>query len=177
MAARLLREQESRAGMLLYMGVKEKEGVEAIQKEELKQAGIRIIGMGPETNDPLAAIEGIRCLRDGGLVSMSGDMIRQAGQAEVTVKFLGHTARLPRAPYGFALASGAPLFAFFALRTGANRYHFRLEGPIRVQARSRADRSMAIQAAARQYAALLEQTLRDHPCQWYHFERFVEPEQ
>jgi predicted LPLAT superfamily acyltransferase len=177
MAARLLREQESRAGMLLYMGVKEKEGVEAIQKEELQQAGIRIIGMGPETNDPLAAIEGIRCLGKGGLVSMSGDMIRRTGQAAVTVPFLGRTARLPRAPYGFALASGAPLFAFFALRTGANRYHFRLEGPIRVQAQTRAQRPAAIEEAARRYAALLEQTLRDHPCQWYHFERFVEPEQ
>jgi len=174
MAARLLKEQNSTARMLLYMGVKEKEGVERIQKEELRQAGIRIIGVAPDAVDPLAAIEGIRCLRGDGLVSMSGDLIRQPGQTTVSVDFLGHTARLPQAPYGFALASGAPLFAFFALRTGHNQYHFCLEGPILVQAKSRADRANAIQAAANQYAALLEKQLRTHPCQWYHFERFVD---
>ncbi len=173
MAAQLLKKQKSDLKMLLYMGIKEKEGVEAIQKEELRRAGITIIGVEQEGGSPFAAIEGIRCLRNGGLVSMTGDILWQKEQRWITVNFLGHEVRLPEAPYVFALVSGAPLFAFFAFRTGRNSYHFSLEGPISVQAGSRTDRKAAIAGAADQYAALLEQAVRKHPCQWYHFDRFL----
>jgi len=173
MAAHLLKKQKHEARMLLYMGVKEKEGVENIQKEKLRATGITIIGVEQEGGSPFSAVEGIKTLRDGGLVSMSGDIIRQHDQQTVTVPFLGHEVRLPKAPYVFALISGAPLFAFFAFRTGKNRYHFSLTGPITIPPHDRNNRQQAIAAAASQYAGLLEQAVRQHPCQWYHFERFL----
>ncbi len=173
MAAQMLKQRKKDVEMLLYMGVKEKEGVEALQKEQLRQAGIRIIGVRQEGGSPFAAIEGIRCLQNGGLVSMTGDILWQKGQRRVKVDFLGHEVRLPEAPYVFALVSGAPLFAFFAFRTGTNSYHCSLQGPITVRPGSRTDREAAIAGAAGQYAVLLEQALRDHPCQWYHFEPFL----
>ncbi len=173
MAAQLLKKQKGDLKMLLYMGIKEKEGVEAIQKEELRRAGITIIGVEQEGGSPFAAIEGIRCLRNGGLVSMTGDILWQKEQRWVKANFLGHEIRLPEAPYVFALVSGAPLFAFFSFRTGTNSYHCSLQGPITVQADSRTDRKAAIAGAAGQYAALLEQALRNHPRQWYHFDRFL----
>ena len=173
MAARMLKQRKKDVEMLLYMGVKEKEGVEALQKEQLRQAGIRIIGVRRQGGSPFSAIEGIRCLQNHGLVSMTGDILWQKGQRRVKVDFLGHEVWLPEAPYVFALVSGAPLFAFFAFRTGTNSYHCSLRGPIIVRPCSRADRKAAIARAAGQYAALLEQALRDHPWQWYHFEPFL----
>jgi predicted LPLAT superfamily acyltransferase len=173
MAARLLRRQKEDLRLLLYMGVKEKEGVEQLQKEDLRRAGVTIIGADQDGGSPFAAVEGIRFLQSGGVVSMSGDIVWRSDQRKVRVTFLGHDAYVPEAPYVFALLSGAPLFAFFSFRTGRNTYRFTLSDPIVIRAASRQDRSRAIGEAAQQYADLLEKNLREHPFEWYHFERFL----
>jgi len=173
MAARLLRRQRENMRLLLYMGVKEKEGVEQMQKEDLRRAGVTIIGADQDSGSPFAAVEGIRFLQSGGVVSMTGDIVWRSDQRKVRVTFLGHDAYVPEAPYVFALLSGAPLFAFFSFRTGRNAYHFTLSDPIVIRAAPRRDRSRAIAEAAQQYADLLEKNLRQHPLEWYHFERFL----
>ena len=173
MAAHLLKQQKKDLRMLLYMGVKEKEGVERLQKEELRRAGVTIIGADQEGGSPFSAVEGIRFLQSGGLVSMTGDIVWRSDQRKVRVSFLGHEAWLPEAPYVFALVSGAPLFAFFTFRTGTNSYHFTLSDPIVIPATSRQNRARAISRAAQQYADLLEAALREHPLEWYHFDRFI----
>lgn len=174
MAARLLRQQKEDLRLLLYMGVKEKEGVERVQKEDLRRAGVTIIGVDQEGGSPFAAVEGIRFLQSGGIVSMTGDIVWRSDQRKVRVRFLGHDAYLPEAPYIFALVSGAPLFVFFAFRTGKNRYRFTLSDPIAIRPHARQDRDRAIGEAAQQYADLLEKRLREHPFEWYHFERFLQ---
>jgi predicted LPLAT superfamily acyltransferase len=155
------------------MGVKEKEGVERMQKEDLRSAGITIIGVDKEGGSPFSAVEGIRFLQSGGVVSMTGDMVWRNDQRQVRVSFLGHEACLPEAPFIFSLVSGAPLFVFFAFRTGRNRYRFTLSDPIEIKPASRRDRAEAIGKAAQQYADLLESMLREHPFEWYHFDRFI----
>ena len=94
-------------------------------------------------------------------------------QRQVKVPFLGGVARLPAAPFILAQLSGRPLFVFFAFRVGANRYHVPLSAPIQVDKGPRQGRQQAIAAAAGRYAALLEEAVRRHPDQWYHFDRFV----
>jgi predicted LPLAT superfamily acyltransferase len=173
-AARLLKQQQKDLPMLLYMGIKEKEGLERMQKEELRRAGVTIIGVDRDEESPFSVVEGIRFLQNGGLVSLSGDIVWHEGQRQVEVDFLGRKARLPAAPYIFALVSGAPLFAFFSFRTGSNSYHFSLSKPIVIQKASRRHREEAIARAAQQYATLLEEALREHPLEWYHFERFLQ---
>lgn len=118
MAATLLKQQRQDLPLLLYMGVKEKEGVEKLQKEDLRRSGVTIIGVDQEDNSPFSAVEGIRFLRNGGLVSMAGDIVWRSDQRRVRVTFLGHAAYLPEAPFIFSLLSGSPLFVFFAFRTG-----------------------------------------------------------
>jgi len=174
MAARLLRQQKEDLRLLLYMGVKEKEGVEHMQKEDLRRAGVTIIGVDQEGGSPFAAVEGIRFLQSGGIVSMTGDIVWRSDQRKIRVTFLGHDAYVPEAPYIFALLSGAPLFVFFAFRTGKNSYRFTLSDPIAIRTESRQDREQAIAKAAQQYADLLEKMLREHPFEWYHFERFIQ---
>jgi predicted LPLAT superfamily acyltransferase len=174
MAARLLRRQKEDLQLLLYMGVKEKEVVERLQKEDLRRAGVTIIGVDQEGGSPFAAVEGIRFLQSGGIVSLTGDIVWRSDQRKVRVSFLGHDAYLPEAPYIFALLSGAPLFVFFAFRAGKNSYRFTLSDPIAIRPHARADRDRAIGEAAQQYADLLEKRLREHPFEWYHFERFLQ---
>ena len=174
MAARLLKQRHQDLRMLLFMGIKEKEGIERMQKEDLRRTGIRIIGIGQEEDAPLSIIEGVRFLHRGGLVSMSGDLLWSRRQRRVRVRFLGHHADLPAAPYLLALLSGAPLFAFFSFRTGSNAYHVTVSEPIVTRAASRGEREAAMARAAQRYADLLEQALREHPLEWYHFHRFIQ---
>jgi predicted LPLAT superfamily acyltransferase len=155
------------------MGVKEKEGVEAVQKEHLQDSGVKIIGVEKDGGSPFDAVEGIRFLQDGGLVSMTGDIIWRDDQRQRDVDFLGGRASIPEAPYIFALVSGAPIFCFFSFRTGKNKYRFVLSDPIYIKNENRKERDLHIQAAAQQYADLLEQQLVAHPLEWYHFERFA----
>ena len=174
-AAHLLQQEQGHKEMklLLYMGIRDKEEVEQRQKEELRSSGIRIIGVDQNGGSPFNALEGITHLRAGGVLSLTGDVLWQEDQRSVAVNFLGHTARLPAAPYIFALLSGAPLLIFFTFRTGRNSYHFTLSEPIFIKPTTRAQRDVEIQKAAQQYADLLEQTLRRHPFEWYHFDQFI----
>ncbi len=173
-AARLLKQQKDKMKLLLYMGVKEKEGVENIQKEQLQESGVNIIGAPQDGGSPFDAVAGIRMLQEGGLISMTGDVVWRGDQRSLTVDFLGGKVELPKAPYIFALVSGAPIFCFFSFRTGKNRYQFSLADPIYIHCTNRAERRQKIQNAAQQYANLLEEQLRAHPLEWYHFDRFVE---
>ncbi|MEA3466781.1 MAG: lysophospholipid acyltransferase family protein [Thermodesulfobacteriota bacterium] len=172
-AAGLLQQQEDKLNLLLYMGTKEKEGVEGLQKERLQDSGVKIIGVERDSGSPFDAVEGIRFLQDGGLVSMAGDILWRGDQRGLQVDFLGGKANIPEAPYVFALVSGAPIFCFFSYRTGKNSYRFSLADPIYIYSEQRKDRKRLIQAAAQQYANLLETQLRMHPLEWYHFDRFV----
>ena len=173
MAARLLMGNHQDLRLLLYMGVKEKEGVEKTQKEELRRAGVTIIAADQDGGSPFAVIDGVRLLREGGIVSMTGDIIWQPEQRCIPVTFLGGTASIPEVPFVFAMVSGAPIYVFFAFRTGTNCYRYVLSEPITVRAENRAERKKAIAEAAQHYADLLEEALRTHPLEWYHFDRFV----
>ena len=173
MAARLLMRQKQQLPLLLYMGVKEKEGVERTQKEELRQAGVTVIGVDQEARSPFAAVEGIRLLRQGGIISMAGDVVWRADQRRIPVSILGHVAYVPEAPFVFALVSGAPIHVFFAFRCGTNRYRFTFSSPITVTAANRAERPGILSQAAQRYADLLQQALMAHPLEWYHFDRFL----
>jgi predicted LPLAT superfamily acyltransferase len=172
-AAHLLSRRENKLDLLLYMGVKEKEGVEGLQKEHLQESGVTIIGVSRDGGSPFDAVEGIRFLQNGGLVSMTGDILWREDQRSLEVEFLGGTTRVPEAPYIFALVSGAPIFCFFSFRVGKNKYTFRFADPIYIRSGNRKDRKKLIQEAAQQYADLLEEELRANPLQWYHFDRFV----
>ena len=172
-AAHLLKRKVNRIRLLLYMGVKQKEQLEQIQKESLSRSGIQIIAVEQDGGSPMDILEGIKFIESGGVVSLTGDLLWNKNQRTVPVKFLGREILLPEAPHLFALLSGTPLFIFFAFRTGKNRYHFTMSNPIVLACASREERAGAIRRAAQQYADILEATLRNYPLQWYHFKPFL----
>ncbi|OHD69642.1 MAG: hypothetical protein A2W19_00730 [Spirochaetes bacterium RBG_16_49_21] len=170
-AAHLLRKRG--LNLLLYMGARQREQVENIQKAQLSEKGLTIISVEQDGGSPFDILEGLRFLKQGGLVSLAGDRVWNNAQRMVPVRFLGHTVLLPEAPHAMALASGAPLLVFFAFRTGRGRYRISISAPIQVSAPSRSGRAGAIQESAQRYADILADKARLYPLQWYHFEKFL----
>lgn len=175
-AAQLLRRKLKNLRLLLYMGARQKEQIEQLQKETIAQSGIRIIAVDEGGGSPLDIVEGIKFIESGGVVSLAGDLVWRKDQRAVPVKFLEQEILLPEAPHLFALLSGAPLITFFAFRIGRNKYRFTMSQPVYLKAASRDDRPDTIRRSAQQYADLLEAALRNHPFQWYHFRPFLKPD-
>ena len=159
--------------LLLYLGRKYKEQIENAQKESLILSGVKIIAVEQGDASPFDIVEGINFLKAGGLVSLTGDRKWREDQRSLPVQFLGHEVFLPEAPFVFALLSGTPIFIFFSCRTGRHSYHFTTMAPIFVRTKDRKKRRDALLTAAQAYAQCLEDTLRRHPYEWYHFEPFL----
>jgi predicted LPLAT superfamily acyltransferase len=176
LAARLLRHHgrnHPRMRLLLYLGAKHREQIERRQKQSVEQSGIRVVSVPEGGGSAMDILEGLNFLREGGLVSLTGDRLWSREQRAVTVRFGGGEARIPETPFILAMLSGAPLLIFFAYRTEGGAYHLVSRPPLYVAAASRALRGRAIQAAAQAYADLLADTVRAHPDEWYHFEPFL----
>jgi len=172
-AAHLLHRELPGVRLLIFIGGKEREAIEKMQKQGLMDAGIRIVAVDREGGSPFDLVDGIRVLNEGGLISMTGDVLWHRAQRSIPVAFLGHEVRVPETPYRLALLSGAPLFIFFSYRTRKAGFHFVGSEPIHLHAHSREQREAAVRSAAQTYADVLEQAVRDHPFEWYHFESFL----
>ena len=158
--------------IMLYLGAKHKEQIEHIQKQILAQSGIKVMVTIEDEKSPFALIEGINFLREGGIVSMTGDRL-WGEQSFVTVDFLGYEVRLPDTPHLFALMTGAPLMTFFVYQEKIGKYHIKVSPGRRVVAATRADRKKAVQDSAQTYANDLADFARRHPFEWHHFEPFL----
>ncbi len=158
--------------IMLYLGAKHKEQVERLQKEKLAQSGIKIVATSEKESSPFALLEGINFLREGGIVSMTGDRL-WGEQSYVVVDFLGYEARLPDTPHLFALMSGAPLMTFFVYEKAFGKYHISISEGRCVNALSRADRKRAVLESAQAYADDLSSFVSQHPFEWHHFEPFL----
>ena len=72
--------------LLLYMGIRHKEQIEGMQKESIRESGIRIVAADREGGSPFDMVESIRFLKSGGLVSMTGDMLWKEDQRAISVR-------------------------------------------------------------------------------------------
>jgi predicted LPLAT superfamily acyltransferase len=175
-AAHLMKRKRDQLPLILFMGQRAKADIERIQKDDLRRRGIRVFAVEANRGETsFDLLEGLRFIQDGGLVSMSGDQIRTSGQRAVSVTMLGHEVRLPETPHLLAMISGAPLLIFFSRRVGRKRYHLKTCAPQYIEKASRHNRAEAIHKSAQAYADLLETHLRRTPCEWYHFEPFLDP--
>ncbi|MCP4754597.1 MAG: lysophospholipid acyltransferase family protein [Proteobacteria bacterium] len=172
-AAHLLKRKQGNIDLLLYLGTKHKEQIEKMQKDSLVDSRIKVIAVDQNGGSPFHLIEGNRFMNDGGMVSLTGDMVWNESQRTVPVAFLGHEVLLPESPHLLALLSQKPLFVLFSFRTGKNHYSIKICPPIYVGPASRAGRKDAVKQSAQEYANLMEQVLRKHPCEWFHFEPFL----
>ena len=158
--------------IMLFLGAKHKEQIEHIQKQILVKSGIKVVATTEDEKSPFALIEGINFLREGGIVSMTGDRL-WGEQSYVPVNFLGYEVNLPDTPHLFALMTGTPLMTFFVYQEAVGKYHIKVSCGRKVLAATRADRKKTVLESAQAYAEDLARFVRDHPFEWHHFEPFL----
>ncbi len=158
--------------LLLMMGEKEARQVARDQRETLKEQGITIQVASGEKDSVLDGLEAIKFIREGGFVSIAGDIVWTEQRALLPVKFFGREVGLAAGPHLLALATGAPLFILFTFRTKRGRHQVKVLPPRQVKPSSRSERDRAMQESAQAYAEALEAMVRRYPFQWYIFEPF-----
>jgi len=173
-AARSLAQEGIR--LMLFMGAREQEQIEGLQKMDIVTSGIRIAYASEKEASPLELLEGVRFLEEGGFVSLPGDKVWTDRQRILKVEFRGREVSLPAAPFVLAMTSGAPLFAFFVTRLGRGNFRVKVHAPIEIKKHDRAEREAVLLEAARKYLSLLEGNLLAHPEHWHHFDPWLGPE-
>ena len=106
-------------------------------------------------------------LESGDLVGVLAD--RTPGQeATIEVDFLGARAAFPTGPMRMAAALRQPVFMMVGLYLGGNRYRVVFD-PLVDFSNVSGDRSEAVAAGVRAYAARLERYCREAPYNWFNF--------
>jgi predicted LPLAT superfamily acyltransferase len=157
---------------LMIMGEKEARQVSRDQRETLSARGINILVATGQGDSIFGGLEAIRFISEGGFVSLSGDLIWTKQRSLLPVKLFDQEVTLTSAPHLLALISGAPLFNLFTFRVKRGMHQIIISPPRQVKAPSRSERNVTLQASAQVYADALEESVRQHPFQWYIFEPF-----
>ncbi len=157
---------------LMIMGEKEARQVARDQRETLKTRGISILVAKGQGDSIFGGLEAIQFIREGGFVSLSGDLIWTRQRALLPVRFFDREVAFTSAPHLLALVTGAPLFTLFTFRVKRGMHKIMISPPRVVKAPSRSERNNALQASAQVYADALEEKVRQYPFQWYVFEPF-----
>jgi len=107
----------------------------------------------------------------GGILAILGDRTG-IGEKTLQVDFLGEPALLPAGPYFLAAILHCPVYCFFGLRVGNDRYDtylIKLADRIRL---ARGHREEQAQVHAQRFANLLAEKARRYPCNWFNFYEF-----
>jgi lauroyl/myristoyl acyltransferase len=163
---------ELKLRLRLIMGEKEAKQVARDQREAMKARGIDIQVASAQEDFLFSGMEAIKFVREGGFVSVAGDLVWTEQRSRLPVSFFGHEVGLSAGPHLLALVSNAPLFTMFTFRAEKGKYLIIMSPPREVKAPSRSERNVALQASAQAYAHALEAMVRQHPFQWYIFEPF-----
>ena len=94
-------------------------------------------------------------LADGEVVAVPADRLF-GSEKSIRCRFFGEEARFPAGPYALAAAREVPVVAVFVMKTGVTTYRIsaiKVENPAG-------------------FAALLEETVRKYPYQWFNFFNF-----
>jgi len=158
--------------LLLLLGEREAKQVAANQRETMMAKGVHIHVSSERDDSPFGGLEALKFIREGGFVSVAGDLVWTDQRTRTVVRFFGQDVGFTSAPHLLAMVSGAPLLTMFTYRAEKGMHQVEISAPRTVKAPSRAERDRTIQASAQAYAEALEGMVRSHPFQWYVFEPF-----
>ena len=158
---------------LIIMGEREVKQVAREQREALMGRGISILVAKEQAASPLEGLEALKFVREGGFVSLSGDLVWTEQRSLLSARLFDREVALPSGPHLMALVSGAPLFIMFPIRERRGRYRIIISPPREVKAPGRSQRNQVLQASVQAYADALEAMVRKHPFQWFIFEPFL----
>jgi len=160
---------------LMIMGEKEARQVALDQRETLSSRGITILVATGEGDSVFGGLEAINFIKEGGFVSLSGDLTWTKQRSLLPVRLFGQEVVLTSAPHLLGLISGAPLFILFTFRVKRGMHKIIISPPRELKTSSRSEQNKTLQASAQIYANALEEKVREHPFQWYIFEPFFGP--
>ena len=167
--------EEIRLKHLMIMGEKEARQVALDQRETLSSRGITILVATGQGDSVFGGLEAINFIKEGGFVSLSGDLTWTKQRSLLPVRLFGQEVVLTSAPHLLGLISGAPLFILFTFRVKRGMHKIIISPPRELKTSSRSEQNKTLQASAQIYANALEEKVREHPFQWYIFEPFFGP--
>ena len=115
----------------------------------------------------LAIRECIKGLRNNRLVALLGD--RDFNAMGEVMEFFGKKTRIPKGAAAFSLKTGAAIVPAFLTRDQNDHFTLAFEKPIFPTQDTGED---AVKKIMQQYIKIVEDAVRQHPTQWYMFQRF-----
>lgn len=147
----------------------------AMYEENARKINAALTAINPNAQQGIIALGHIdsmiqvhEMLAKGIVVGMLGD--RSLGNDDtLQVDFLGDEAALPLGPFRMAAIMKRPVLFMTGLYRGGNRYDVHFETLADFSAVAPRGRTLAVQAAMRRYAALMEQFCHTAPYNWFNF--------
>lgn len=147
----------------------------AMYEENARKINAALAAINPTAQQDIIALGHIdsmiqvhEMLAKGIVVGMLGD--RSLGNDDtLQVDFLGDEAALPLGPFRMAAIMKRPVLFMTGLYRGGNRYDVHFETLADFSAVAPRGRTLAVQAAMRRYAALMEQFCHTAPYNWFNF--------
>lgn len=128
------------------------------------QEGVEIVYT---DGDALSALDLLRVLRDNRILAIQLDR-PTGGDGDRLVPFFGAPTRFPLGPFLLAQAASAPILPVFTYLVG--HHHYRVE-QVSLGTIPRRGGVAAAEAALTRTVRFLEDAIRAHPDQWFHFTR------
>jgi lauroyl/myristoyl acyltransferase len=154
--------RDRRVEVMIVEAAEHDAAASAIQDEARRTLGLRVVHVG---DDPLSALPLVKHLHEGGAVALQIDRAPRTARAREVTMF-GERGWIPEGPLRLAAMTGAPVVPVFVARIGHRRYEVITSAPLRLE---RGAGLEALDAAAQELARRLEQFVRAHPTQWFHF--------
>ena len=155
-----LNARQKKINALVYGG--ETETIMAHRRRLMAEHNIELITAGGDMSHVLKMNAAINA---GEVMSMHAD--RLFGSTKyIECLFLGENAAFPMGPFAFAAQKEVPVFAVFLMKVRTKEYRFvvkELKASEQKNARGRAE------DLARQYAAVLENVIKEYPYQWFNY--------
>lgn len=120
---------------------------------------------------PDTLIRARECVEQGFIIGLLGDRITDSSKT-VSCRFMGRPTTFSQGPMLLASLLKAPVFLFFGLYLGGNRYDIHIEPFADQITLNRAMRNREIQAWTQRYAERLEHYARLAPYNWFNFYDF-----
>jgi predicted LPLAT superfamily acyltransferase len=120
---------------------------------------------------PDTLIRAREAVEQGAIVSLLGDRIADSGKT-VSCRFTGKPTAFPQGPVLLASLLKVPVFLFFGLYLGDNRYQLHIELFAEEIRLARGERERDIQRWTQCYAERLEYYARQAPYNWFNFYDF-----
>ncbi|MCG7900739.1 MAG: lipid A biosynthesis acyltransferase [Candidatus Thiodiazotropha lotti] len=124
-----------------------------------------------ELGRPDTLIKAQEVVDQGGILGLLGDRVTDPNKT-VQCQFLGRETTFPQGPMLLASIMKCPVFLFFGLYLGGNRYQIRMEHFTDRVELERGRREEMLQSWTQRYADRLEHYARHAPYNWFNFYDF-----